>query len=110
MAVLTIKETRNSLDSRNMIIEYRAVIRRLIDQIKDDLVTLSKESDRYRLRRMQIALYVLLSQALSIQGPNERYGKLKDLYFFMDRLRTTTFNEWKEFLITGSTEFIDNKF
>jgi hypothetical protein len=51
-----------------------------------------------------------LSQALSIEGPNERYKELKDMYYFMDRLKATTFDEWKNFLITGSTEFFDNRF
>ena len=53
---------------------------------------------------------VLLSQALSIESSNERYKELKDMYYFMDRLKATTFDEWRNFLITGSTEFFDNRF
>jgi hypothetical protein len=45
-----------------------------------------------------------------MEGSNERYKALKDMYYFMDRLKTTTFDEWKNFLITGSTEFFDNRF
>ncbi len=110
IAVITVKETRNTINSQSMMIGYKTVGRRMIDKIKDDIAILSQESDQYRLKRMQLALYILLSQVLNVQSPNERYGKLKDLYFFMDRLQTTTFDEWKEFLITGSTEFFDNTF
>ncbi len=58
---------------------------------------------------MQLALYILLNQVLNIQSPIKRYGDLKDLYFFLDRLQTTTFDQWKGFLATGSTEFFDKK-
>ncbi len=47
---------------------------------------------------------------LSIEGSNERYKELKNMYYFMDRLKSTTFDEWRNFLITGSTEFFDNRF
>jgi hypothetical protein len=82
----------------------------MINEIKDDIAALSRNSDRYRFKRIQLALYVLLSQALSIESSNERYKALKDMYYFMDRLKSTTFDEWKNFLITGSTEFFDNRF
>jgi hypothetical protein len=70
-----------------MTIRCRAVVRMMIDELKNDIATLSRDSDQYRLRRMQIALYILLNQALNIQSPNERYGELKNLYYFMDSLR-----------------------
>jgi hypothetical protein len=109
-AVFTVTENRNNINPHKMTTRCRAVVRMMIDQIKDDITTLSRDSDQYRLKRMQIALYILLSQALSIQSPNEKYRELKNMYYFMDRLKTTTFDEWKNFLITGSTEFFDNRF
>jgi hypothetical protein len=110
IAVITVRETRGAINSQSMITGYKTVVRRMIDKIKGDVAILSQDSDRYRLKRMQLALYILLNQVLNVQSPTKRYGDLKDLYFFMDRLQTTTFDQWKEFLITGSTEFFDNKF
>jgi hypothetical protein len=109
-AVFTVTENRNNINSHKMTTRCRAVVRMMIDELKNDVTILSRDSDQYRLKRMQLALYVLLSQALSIQSPNERYKELKNMYYFMDRLKTTTFDEWKNFLITGSTEFFDNRF
>ncbi len=109
-AVFTVTERRNNIIPPKTTTRCRIIVRMVIDEIKNDIMTLSRDSDQYRLKRMQLALYVLLSQALSIESPNERYKELKDLYYFMDRLKTTTFDEWKNFLITGSTEFFDNRF
>jgi hypothetical protein len=109
-AVFTATERRNNIIPQKTTIRCRAVVKMMINEIKDDITTLSRESDRYKLKRIQLALYILLSQALSIESSNERYKELKDMYYFMDRLKTTTFDEWKNFLITGSTEFFDNRF
>ncbi len=109
-AVFTVTERRNNIIPQKTTNKCRAVVRMMINEIKDDITTLSRDSDRYKLKRIQLALYVLLSQALSIEGSNERYKGLKDMYYFMDRLKATTFDEWKNFLITGSTEFFDNRF
>ena len=109
-AVFTVTERRNNIVPQKTTNRCRTVVKMMINEIKDDITTLSRDSDRYRFKRMQLALYVLLSQALSIEGSNERYKELKDMYYFMDRLKTTTFDEWKNFLITGSTEFFDNRF
>jgi hypothetical protein len=109
-AVFTVTERRNNITPQKTTTRCRAVVRMMIDEIKNDITTLSRDSDQYRLKRMQLALYILLSQALSIESSNERYKELKNMYYFMDRLRTTTFDEWKNFLVTGSTEFFNNKF
>jgi len=109
-AVFTVTERRNNIIPQKTTNRCRAVVRMMINEIKDDITTLSRDSDRYRFKRIQLALYVLLSQALSIEGSNERYKELKDMYYFMDRLKATNFDEWKNFLITGSTEFFDNRF
>ena len=109
-AVFTVTERRNNIVPQKTTNRGRAVVKMMINEIKKDITTLSRDSDRYRFKRMQLALYVLLSQALSIEGSNERYKELKDMYYFMDRLKATTFDEWKNFLITGSTEFFDNRF
>ena len=109
-AVFTVTERRNNIVPQKTTNRCRTVVKMMINEIKEDITTLSRDSDRYRFKRMQLALYVLLSQALSIEGSNERYKELKDMYYFMDRLKTTTFDEWKNFLITGSTEFFDNRF
>jgi len=109
-AVFTVTERRNNIVPQKTTNRCRTVVKMMINEIKDDITTLSRDSDRYRFKRMQLALYVLLSQALSIEGSNERYKELKDMYYFMDRLKATTFDEWKNFLITGSTEFFDNRF
>jgi len=109
-AVFTVTERRNNIVPQKTTNRCRAVVKMMINEIKDDIATLSRNSDRYRFKRIQLALYVLLSQALSIEGSNERYKELKDMYYFMDRLKATTFDEWKNFLITGSTEFFDNRF
>ena len=109
-AVFTVTERRNNIVSQKTTTRCRTVVKMMINEIKHDIATLSRNSDRYRLKRIQLALYVLLSQALSIEGSNERYKELKDMYYFMDRLKATTFDEWKNFLITGSTEFFDNRF
>ena len=109
-AVFTVTERRNNIVPQKTTTRCRTVVRMMINEIKDDITTLSRDSDRYKLKRIQLALYVLLSQALSIESSNERYKELKDMYYFMDRLKATTFDEWKNFLITGSTEFFDNRF
>ena len=109
-AVFTVTERRNNIVPQKTTNRCRTVVKMMINEIKEDITTLSRDSDRYRFKRMQLALYVLLSQALSIEGSNERYKELKDMYYFMDRLKATTFDEWKNFLITGSTEFFDNRF
>ena len=109
-AVFTVTERRNNIIPQKTTNRCRAVVRMMINEIKDDITTLSRDSDRYRFKRIQLALYVLLNQALSIEGSDERYKELKDMYYFMNRLKTTTFDEWKNFLITGSTEFFDNRF
>jgi hypothetical protein len=109
-AVFTVTERRNNIVPQNTTTRCRTVVKMMINEIKDDIAPLSRNSDRYRFKRIQLALYVLLSQALSIEGSNERYKALKDMYYFMDRLKSTTFDEWKNFLITGSTEFFDNRF
>ncbi len=109
-AVFTVTERRNNIIPQKTTTRCRAVVRMMIDEMKNDLTTLSRNSDRYTLKRMQLALYILLSQALSIESSNERYKELKDMYYFMDRLKATTFDVWKNFLITGSTEFFDNRF
>ena len=109
-AVFTVTEIRNTIVPQKTTTRCRTVVKMMINEIKDDIATLSRNSDRYRLKRIQLALYVLLSQALSIEGSNERYKELKDMYYFMDRLKATTFDEWKNLLITGSTEFFDNRF
>jgi len=109
-AVFTVTERRNNIVPQKTTTRCRTVVKMVINEIKDDIATLSRNSDRYRFKRIQLALYVLLSQALSIEGSNERYKELKDMYYFMDRLKATTFDEWKNFLITGSTEFFDNRF
>jgi len=109
-AVFTVIERRNNIVPQKTTNRCRTVVKMMINEIKDDIAALSRNSDRYRFKRIQLALYVLLSQALSIEGSNERYKELKDMYYFMDRLKATTFDEWKNFLITGSTEFFDNRF
>ena len=109
-AVFTVTERRNNIVPQKTTNRCRAVVKMMINEIKDDITTLSRDSDRYRFKRMQLALYVLLSQALSIESSDERYKELKDMYYFMNRLKATTFDEWKNFLITGSTEFFDNRF
>ena len=109
-AVFTVTERRNNIVPQKTTTTCRTVVKMMINEIKDDIAALSRNSDRYRFKRIQLALYVLLSQALSIEGSNERYKELKDMYYFMDRLKATTFDEWKNFLITGSTEFFDNRF
>jgi hypothetical protein len=109
-AVFTVTERRNNIVSQRTTTRCRTVVKMMINEIKDDIAALSRNSDRYRFKRIQLALYVLLSQALSIEGPNERYKELKDMYYFMDRLKATTFDEWRNFLVTGSTELFDNRF
>ena len=109
-AVFTVTERRNNIVPQKTTTRCRTVVKMMINEIKEDITTLSRDTDRYRFKRMQLALYVLLSQALSIEGSNERYKELKNMYYFMDRLKATTFDEWRNFLITGSTEFFDNKF
>jgi hypothetical protein len=109
-AVFTVTERRNNIVPQKTTTRCRTVVKMMINEIKDDIAPLSRNSDRYRFKRIQLALYVLLSQALSIEGSNERYKALKDMYYFMNRLKSTTFDEWKNFLITGSTEFFDNRF
>ena len=109
-AVFTVTERRNNIVPQKTTTRCRTVVKMMINEIKDDITTLSRDSDRYKLKRIQLALYILLSQALSIESSNERYKELKDMYYFMDKLKATTFDEWRNFLITGSTEFFDNRF
>ena len=94
-AVFTVTERRNNIVPQKTTNRCRAVVKMMINEIREDITTPSRDSDRYRFKRMQLALYVLLSQALSIEGSNERYKELKDMYYFMDRLKATTFDEWK---------------
>ena len=81
-AVFTVTERRNNIIPQKTTNRCRAVVKMMINEIKDDITTLSRNSDRYRLKRMQLALYVLLSQALSIEGSNERYKELKVSFIF----------------------------
>ena len=68
IAVVTVRDMRGSLDPQSMIGGYKVVIRRMIDRIREDVTVLPRDSDRYRLKRMQLALYILLNQVLNIQS------------------------------------------
>jgi hypothetical protein len=44
VAVVTVRETRGSLNSQSMMIGYKAIIRRMIDRIRED------EGNKYYLK------------------------------------------------------------
>ncbi len=72
-AVFTVTERRNNIIPQKTTTRCRTIVKMMINEIKDDITTLSRHSDRYRFKRIQLALYILLSEALSIEGSNERY-------------------------------------